>query len=263
MSDFLTHLASRSVDQLPLVQPRLASRFEAQSAFSRTDLEGLNPKRLDSAHLELTELSPEEGPPDRPSIGSPQPRSKEYSSRLNGSTQPPPNAARSPEHLSELRPENGVLETHSSQPRSPETANLIEPSIVSPQPLVPFSALSNTSLQPSVQPLGSPGDPRSREASHDADSLMERQDKFSQNPQPASTGPSSIQLQPQITPRIEPSLLGFPAATPPPPPTIHVTIGRIEVRAHTAAASAKPAPRSPAPALTLNQYLSQRSGGQI
>jgi hypothetical protein len=287
MSDFLTHLASRSVNRLPVVQPRLASRFEVQAAIPGINPGSFDRERLDQVNSELVVLETE-GLPDRESTIADQPtqprpresnpptdrmpRQSQNTAQLNrtNETQPTANNAiesnaiqwRSPETANRIEPS---IESNVIQWRSSETANRIEPSIVSPQSLLPFSALSNTSLQASVQPLGSTGDSRSREASHNADSLTERQDKVSQKLQPAepSTGSSGIQLQPQITPRIEPSLLGFPAvATPPPPPTIHVTIGRIEVRAQTAAAPAKSEPRSPAPALTLERYLSQRSGGQ-
>jgi hypothetical protein len=269
MSDFLTHLASRSMNRLPVVQPRLASRFEAQAAIPGINPESFDRERLDQVNSELVVLETE-GLPDRESAVADQPTQpipRESDPSPDRRPRQRQNTAQSLlNRMSEAQPaSNNEIESNVIQRRSPETANLIEPSIVSPQPLLPFSALSSTNLQPSVQPLGSTtGDPRTREASHNADSLTERQDKFSQRLQPTepSTGPSGIQLQPQITPRIEPSLLGFPAvATPPPPPTIHVTIGRIEVRAQTAA-PAKSEPRSPAPALTLERYLSQRSGGQ-
>jgi hypothetical protein len=157
---------------------------------------------------------------------------------------------------------NNAIESNAIQQRSPETTTLIEPSIVSPQPLLPFSALSNPSLQTAVQPLGSSTAPRSQETSPNDDSLIERQDIIPENLQPvASPIDASIRIQPQITPHIESYQVELPAAASP-LPTIHVTIGRIEVRAHTAAAPAKPALRSPTPALTLDRYLSQRSGGQ-
>jgi hypothetical protein len=46
-----------------------------------------------------------------------------------------------------------------------------------------------------------------------------------------------------------------------PAPTIHVTIGRIEVRATPAPASAPPSRPKPAPTMSLDDYLRQRNGG--
>jgi hypothetical protein len=48
---------------------------------------------------------------------------------------------------------------------------------------------------------------------------------------------------------------------PPPAPTIHVTIGRIEVRATPAPSSALPSRPKPAPTMSLDDYLRQRNGG--
>jgi hypothetical protein len=53
---------------------------------------------------------------------------------------------------------------------------------------------------------------------------------------------------------------GAGPATPELPPTIQVTIGRIEVRA-TPAPAAPPASRRAAPIMSLDEYLRQRSQG--
>jgi hypothetical protein len=44
-------------------------------------------------------------------------------------------------------------------------------------------------------------------------------------------------------------------------PTIHVTIGRVEVRAATPAATAPSAPRRQPAVLSLDEYLKQRGSG--
>jgi hypothetical protein len=48
----------------------------------------------------------------------------------------------------------------------------------------------------------------------------------------------------------------------PPQPTVHVTIGRVEVRAVAAPAPARPAERERRPALTLAEYLQRREAGR-
>jgi hypothetical protein len=54
-----------------------------------------------------------------------------------------------------------------------------------------------------------------------------------------------------------------PGQTPKPEPTIQVTIGRVDVRAVVAPPAPVKAPRpSPAPSLTLNDYLKQRQEGR-
>ena len=51
------------------------------------------------------------------------------------------------------------------------------------------------------------------------------------------------------------------AGSPPVTPTINVTIGRIEVRATPPPRAPEPAPRTPAPVMSLDEYLRQRAGG--
>jgi len=67
---------------------------------------------------------------------------------------------------------------------------------------------------------------------------------------------------PRIIPaRSEPRVAPTQPPAPAPQPTIHVTIGRIEVRAATPAQPNKPA-RAPSAVLGLEEYLRQRSGGR-
>ena len=80
-------------------------------------------------------------------------------------------------------------------------------------------------------------------------------------PRPAIR-PAAVVAQPIVTPAPGPAARPEPppAATPE-PPTIHVTIGRIEVRATPApAARARPAPPA-APTVSLEDYLRRPAGG--
>jgi hypothetical protein len=84
--------------------------------------------------------------------------------------------------------------------------------------------------------------------------------------QPVSTGLSvavrAAEPIAAIAPRLEPLAPVKPMGLPPvePQPTIHVTIGRIEVRATIPAAPAA-LKAAPTPRLTLDEYLRQRNGG--
>jgi hypothetical protein len=54
-----------------------------------------------------------------------------------------------------------------------------------------------------------------------------------------------------------------PSHQPSAPPAIHITIGRVEVRAVAPAAAAVAAPRAAGrPRLSLEDYLKERSGGR-
>ena len=71
---------------------------------------------------------------------------------------------------------------------------------------------------------------------------------------PGSRGPQQYARQPVPT-------LGSDDAPAPVQQTIHVTIGRIEVRA-TPPPSAPPRKQAAAPVMSLDEYLKTRSGGQ-
>jgi hypothetical protein len=81
-------------------------------------------------------------------------------------------------------------------------------------------------------------------------------------PQPEAPveAPAARPLQPRAG-RLQP---GWPAATQPPepakPPTLQITIGRVEVKAMQPPAPAQP--KRPGPVLSLSDYLKQRSGGR-
>jgi hypothetical protein len=302
MSDFLTHLIGRSQNRLPLVQPRLASRFENRVAKPDLGLASTGLREWEESLSQPKNPIFEAIYPSSPQPSSPQPLSLapvEVTRRRTNPARSP--AVRTLENDSSqvLSPEtsenssmvSGAIAVHNNgnqgleqsgfeqsgfeqsgfeqseiengaiQPRLPEATNLIAPSIVRPQSSLPFSALFNASF-PSVQPLPRSVDLTEQRVSPDLDALTAKPDKVSQALQPAELSilPASNRVQPQITPRPE----NFPVAAPPSPPTIQVTIGRIEVRAQTATVhspvQSKPTPHRPA--LTLDRYLSQRSGGQ-
>jgi hypothetical protein len=81
-------------------------------------------------------------------------------------------------------------------------------------------------------------------------------------PQAASRSPFSLPIQPQIT-IVSKDVLPWEEARQKPdaPPTVHITIGRIEVRAVAPPTSARPAAK-PRPSLDLEGYLKSRTGGR-
>jgi hypothetical protein len=77
---------------------------------------------------------------------------------------------------------------------------------------------------------------------------------------PVTPTPAGLVVQPRVERAAPASLPEVPQA-PAPAPTIHVTIGRIEVRATAPQGAAAPARRASAPAvLTLDEYLRRRDG---
>ena len=78
---------------------------------------------------------------------------------------------------------------------------------------------------------------------------------------PRPETPTTVVVQPHVTPYVEPAAAA-PTATP--EPTIKVTIGRVEIRATPPPARQSAAERSAAPVMSLDEYLRRRAkrGGQ-
>jgi hypothetical protein len=81
----------------------------------------------------------------------------------------------------------------------------------------------------------------------------------------ASQEKSQIVVQPEIISPLKPAAtpaVSLLQPSPKEPPAIHVTIGRVEVRAMMPAAQVKPPPERSAPKMSLDDYLRSRNGGQ-
>jgi hypothetical protein len=77
-----------------------------------------------------------------------------------------------------------------------------------------------------------------------------------------SPGRLPIMVQSRIVPRPEADGFGFnQKAKPSPEPTVHVTIGRIEVRAVQSSQPSPAKPRATPPVMNLDDYLRRRSNG--
>lgn len=322
MSDFLTHLAARSLDLPPAVQPRPTPLFEPPSPLDGApDLEERRFQETEEAGAALPEShpvpSPRRGAPPfstsesaEPSILFPSPgrsRGEESAETPSGT----PRASRAEDHP--IRPEAPLMaprlpgsplrppatpadfttpvpvearqtpappDLASALPRRPEPAPAAEPIVTmrverialpaEVRPLVPLPRPAPPVAAP-VRPgretvpgierviverevaMALPASPPSVRAA--AEPLLARLDTVA--PPPASG---------LLSPRIEPA---FPAMPPPlvstgsgAAPAIHVTIGRIEVRATPPPSASSPARRraSGPPAMSLQDYLRQRDG---
>ncbi|NER79335.1 MAG: hypothetical protein F6K42_07065 [Leptolyngbya sp. SIO1D8] len=87
-------------------------------------------------------------------------------------------------------------------------------------------------------------------------------------PSPASVQPTDLpQLRPRaVFPRERPgdAIAAFPVPEPPAAtPTVNVTIGRIEIKAHPQAKPSRQTTPAKAPVMTLETYLQMRAGGQL
>ena len=233
MSDYLHNLVARTLGQAPLVQPRLASRFETAQAGGEPDL-----ALLDVEHR----------PAHPPVLHPPDTDSKEPDTPHRLAVPPGAEPTRAATDLD-------IAPATTSAP--PPSNSAIELARGQPAPLVPVAAQEVTLV---VQPVAPPILPS-------APALMasEAQDN------PREHWPAVERIRPSagwVEPLAAPSAAApaptrrQPAVDPPPAPTIRVTIGRVEVRA----VLPPPAPaRTPAPAtpkLSLDEYLRSRNGGR-
>lgn len=268
MSDFLTHLVSRSITPVPSVQPRLASRFEAiapaaDAAFNSS---------LGAEQLEATSA------PQAVSQPTPQ---------VNYPPQRPPSSAKPPMASTDEPPSHRSELFQPVQPLAPQF----------PEPVVPREAISPQRPAPSGEPRTSapppfipePMEPPAIAALHTEIVVSENQreaylqegrspappamitvDRLIADPIPPIGTQVAIPRpdlpEPLLTPRqaapssVSRSAMSAPEVSTPPP--IQVTIGRIEVRATAQAPASKPASAAAKPALSLEQYLQQRAGGR-
>jgi len=262
MSDYLFHLAARSLDSTQSVQPRLASRFESASRAAGAAVDW--PMNIAS---EVTD------------VGAPQDVPVESRARPVAPQETWP-SAHAPVRPSDALDSRRPAETASNTPGQPArlARRKLPDQLASPRerPAAQTDAMDG----PAARPPGlgrrphawegtgpRPIQPATREAApHNVPDPIEipRAARLWDTPAPATSNLASnvapfsaaILARPQVKPvaRAPKELVETPA------PQVHVTIGRIEVRA----APPPPQPARPArassPVMSLDEYLKQRRG---
>jgi hypothetical protein len=264
MSDYLDNLVARSLGLAEVVRPRPLSLFEP---LQPTGLPALDPNSLEEVGEPLSNLEPlrvVSSAPDVKSSGAPPARRREPQSG-------PPS-------------QHPVQVTRRSESQSTPLLIPHQPSMPAPVPVdadmradradyAPPAGRQTVDSQPAV------GEHAPLRVVFHAATPADRQAPATQESKPLisahGTTPSSqaLLVAPEITPRPnEPQEPGNPWSDGPEPipaaqhetaPTIKITIGRVDVRA---VMPERPAPR-PTPAarnaaLSLEEYLKQRSGGK-
>ena len=249
MSDYLTDLAARTLQRAAVVQPRLASRFEPTSAAQSGgwlaghafaghafETEAAEERESDPMAAATSWATPMAAPMATPHDGLAMPGRRLDSSVVEATGQGPSLSTNSASNSSEAHLRQAASGFASGVSAAPAAAPLV--------------------TRPTVaQPLTAPGAPRPAMAPVEPSRLAERG---------LAAFPTVVVAQPHVTLRPASEAATPVPATPPPAPTIRVTIGRIEVRAIPPPAT--PAPRArppqPNPAPSLEDYLKQRNGGR-
>ncbi len=255
MSDYLTQLITRSLDIDAVVRPRPMPLFAPERAVAQTVFK---PERL----AEETTL---ESLPMRPLQRSPTATSPIFDMPMQAeqSEQPPRDVIATPRHRA-VQPPSLVVEPSADEAQPSEVvAPRRQPALVMPQPLSSLTAQTTPALPTST----SEKPPRGYVA---LQSQMTLALSAPRDVQPQFLAHSSLLMaQPplkSISPSIQPTRRAMPPAVVPQPATaettIHVTIGRVEVRATLAPAPATKLTRASAPVMSLDEYLRARSGDQ-
>lgn len=267
MNDFLSHLAAKNLNLAPVIQPRPLALFEP--AAPRTT-PGLGPRLANDA-LDISASVESDAPrtvstAPRPAVTAlpapiePHARSDESSVRQASLTLP-------------ARVESPVIVPQPLEQRREvqrEIINVTNIRSVVEQPLVQMPigervVIGKESVTPdrAAAPIGielaakpTANEEHVRVTPHPiVTPVIERIIHERERPAPSQAQPRSDQVAPHTLPQI---VTQQPATE---PPTIHVTIGRIEVRATPPAAPAKrSAPSSST--LSLDEYLRGRDGGK-
>jgi hypothetical protein len=309
VNDYLTNLASRSLNPTPALRPRPRSRFEPVS------LGGAQPLAATPDRIALDVEAPEvESAPPVVTGGVPGRRASALIARTedkNESVAPPRGTStyRSPGNI-ETSPNADSATGMPAQPQltilRPEPVRRFQPAshaaadrgaaLDQSSPETVESKGPETAAQPSRRepsrrkPSGQKKDEESPRPLRDLqlqtvireqvviNEVLQRSEPERSGPEnrgaeaesllPASKRPatsSPIIAQPRVTPlfehRSDQKIGRGDEKAAPPAPTIHVTIGRVEVRATHSTSPSTPKPRPARPTMSLDDYLRRRGDG--
>jgi hypothetical protein len=240
MSNYLTRLIERSVGVPPQIEPLIAPLYAPSEQILSERTETI--PTFGSA-LAKTESSERETKPGNPGKSRTEAAFSRGKRQGFGESPPFPEApARFPlgkgDELSE------------SQPRAPFHE-------LSASPRSEILETTSIPLSPAMVSEGSTdivADPRNAELSRPAEAT--------EGSLHLSASQNRISVQPEIIGRRKPSPSSVPLPQPSlnEPPAIHVTIGRVEVRAVMSPSAPPKAPSRVAPRPSLEEYLKQRNG---
>lgn len=237
MSNFLHRLLQRSLSPaMATVQPRLASRYESDPA----------PARLSAERRETNALTPL---PSQPAVST-APLTLSPQREIPSPSVPVPVTTL----LNYLAPTTSI--TAPVQLSAAPTASAVTPppptTSPAPTPIFPTPVATEPRETFSLPPHPS----NTLLVAPSTERIRENHPTLAAGFSLRSTTPTSLSPAPPFPPTVP-----LPAA-PAPPPTIQVTIGRIDIRAIHAPTAAAPVAPAPAPArrplVSLEHYLNQR-----
>ncbi len=236
MSDFLSRLVTRSSGAAPTIQPRLPSLFEATRWTSESVLESetIAERQTESGAVEIAAPSrPSETPaPNQPSAKLPTP-----SATLPAAATLPSAPARVPTHASKQPAD------HQPPLPSPRSSPVRWKREIGPTRIAEYEVKATSESRVAADLRVAP--PVGRERAR---------------VRVGQSQPAALPVRPG---KRTPDAISTPQIQAPAAPVVHVTIGRVEVRAVTTPAPAgSRATVRRLPTLALEEYLKQPTGGR-
>ncbi|WP_414569499.1 hypothetical protein [Nostoc sp. CCY 9925] len=256
MSDYLSNLAARSLSLTPVIQPRLASLFESYTAVSEESIPFVETEAIASQQQEANTIVEKS-----PQVVSPKTEAKKYNDI--------------PQKIKTSISKEGENEEFITSSSSISNSQFIPAPLLEANSSVEYPKQSllnpqvnivnnHTNQIASENPVFSPIPPLSppiiKEVINQSDKLPEAP---SQRQNITESRLTTTQKATSPTPHSVETRLIASLPTPHSPPTIRVTIGRIDVRAVTPPAP-KQITRTPAaPKLSLDDYLKSCKVGNL
>lgn len=267
MSDFLSNLAAKNLNLASVIQPRPSARFEpVPTRRAMTTEAPIDPSALESVNTVESDAprSPAVAPRQAPVVPSapiePPARSAasilRHSPSMSQQIESPAIAPRTPEVRREVQREIvNVTNVRSVMEQSIIQTPTREQIIIEKESADRDRAASPIGLETTVKPL--PVENRTAISPRPiVTPVIER--VVHEHTDQTQVPSSRTDLPPRAT---APQMRGVEKQSSAEPPAIHVTIGRVEVRATSSAAPTKRPSRSSS-ALSLDDYLRARNGGQ-
>lgn len=248
MSDYLTRLIERSLGVAPRIEPLIAPLHSppGQITGERTDTP---PPHGSGPTAKIESLERETTRDDSPKRWSDRATLTRTENHLHGSPNLLPQSQTHP-----IEKKDDRFEAKSDIPSAPASS------------VSPPHAVANTSL-PAALPERATASPRRIQDTIQPETIADLNvAALPKGPPPvlrtaalASQKKSPIVVHPEIKPAAFPSI---PPTSSGEPPAIHVTIGRVEVRAIMAPTAPPKIAAPPTPKISLEGYLKQRNGGR-
>jgi hypothetical protein len=267
MSQYLSHLANLAFNHVDVVQPRLASRFENQDAPLAP-----NPVEQDTIQSARAVPQPHEHIEQAPNTNFSRPLQSNiqplveniYPTEIRVQEIPAMKPAQAQDAINQVTPTKlpvaktpppAIMATNTIVERHFEQVSVPTPSIKLEEIRIPNA--KHEHLEPTV--IKEPAKYLPVKEDKPEPRIIEKREATSDPVKPTSIRVQQVQIEPITAPAVNYSNIPRAEVDVTPTPTIHVSIGRIEIRASQTSSPAPTKSRA-SNGMSLDDYLKQRNG---